>query len=145
MVSYSWKTVQVLQAYFTMKEEVVLGSWKTVQVQNKTYSEESQFTLVNSDGEAAGAGELGLLLYKQGTVCDNNFNYIAADAICVELGFAWATRWNSGIKSFFQDNYDIKMDDVRCESDSWTSCTFRTDHRCDHFEDVFLECHSGEG
>ena len=101
--------------------------------------------MVNSDGEAAGAGELGLLLYKQGTVCDDYFDYKAADAICVELGFAWATRWNSGRKFLIQNNYDIKMDYVRCESDSWTSCSFTTDHNCGHFEDVILECYSGEG
>ena len=101
--------------------------------------------MVNSDGEAAGAGELGLLLYKQGTVCDDYFDYKAADAICVELGFAWATRWNSGTKFLIQNNYDIKMDDVRCESDSWTSCTFITDHNCGHSDDVILECYSGEG
>ena len=109
------------------------------------YSEESQFTLVNFDGEAAEAGELGLLLYKHGTVCDDFFDYKAADAICVELGFAWATRWTSGRMFLFQNNYDIKMDDVRCESDSWTSCTFRTDLDCRNSEDVFLECRSGEG
>ena len=115
------------------------------------YSEESQFTLVNSDGEAAGAGELGLLLYKQGTVCRYNystFDYIAADAICVELGFKWATRWNSDSRFTIQNNYDIKMDNVRCESDSWTSCTFRTrflTRFCSHEEDVFLKCYSGEG
>ena len=103
--------------------------------------------MVNSDGEAAGAGELGLLLYKQGLVSDNIFNYKAADAICVELGFKWATRWTSDSTRFaIQDNYDIKMNNVRCESDSWTSCAFKTVPRdFDHFKDVFLECHSGEG
>ena len=114
--------------------------------ENKTYSEESQFTMVNSDGEAAGAGELGLLLYKQGTVCNDNFNYKAADAICVELGFKWASRWTSSSKFLIQNNYDIEMSDVHCDSDSWTSCTFITDIRsCSHEEDVFLKCYSGEG
>ena len=103
--------------------------------------------MVNSDGEAAGAGELGLLLYKQGTVCNDYFSYKAADAICVELGFnsSWATRWISDIQFMIQSDYDIKMDDVRCKNESWTSCTFITDHDCDHSEDVFLECRSGEG
>ena len=113
--------------------------------QNKTYSEKSLFTLVNSDGEPAGSEELGLLLYKQGTFCDDNFDYIAADAICVELGFALAARWNSGRKFTIQNNYDIKMSNVRCESDSWTSCAFTTNQNCEHSDDVFLECHSGEG
>ena len=103
--------------------------------------------MVNSDGEAAGAGELGLLLYKQGTVCDDYFDYKAAKAICVELGIVGAAGWTSGRKFTIQDNYDIKMDDVRCESYSWTSCTFitQTDHNCEHSKDVFLECHSKEG
>ena len=116
-----------------------------------TYSEESLFTLVNSDGEAAGAGELGLLLYKQGTVCHNNFDHKAAKAICVELGIVGAAGWTSSRKFTIQDNYDIKMGDVRCESYSWTSCTFTTvivtDQNCNryHYDDVFLKCYSGEG
>ena len=101
--------------------------------------------MVDSDGEAAGAGELGLLLYKQGTVCDDYFDKKAAKAICVELGIVGAAGWTSGRKFTIQDNYDIKMDDVRCESDSWTSCTFITDHDCEHSEDVFLKCRFGEG
>ena len=101
--------------------------------------------MVNSDGEAAGAGELGLLLYKQGTVCDDYFDNKAAKAICVELGTAGTAGWTSGRKFTFQNNYDIKMDDVRCESYSLTSCTFTTDHDCEHSEDVFLECRFGEG
>ena len=101
--------------------------------------------MVNSDGEAAGAGELGLLLYKQGTVCDDNFDNKAAKAICVELGIVGTAGWNSDSRFTFQNNYDIKMENVRCESDSWTSCTFRTDHDCYHSEDVFLQCRSGEG
>ena len=101
--------------------------------------------MVNSYGEAAGAGELGLLLYKQGTVCDDYFGKNAAKAICVELGIVGAAGWTSGRNFTFQNNYDIKMDYVRCESYSWTSCTFITDHNCEHSEDVFLECHSKEG
>ena len=101
--------------------------------------------MVNSDGDAAGAGELGLLLYKQGTVCDDYFNYKAADAICVELGFGWATRWTNDSEFMIQSDFDIKMDNVRCKDESWTSCTFRTDHNCKHSEDVFLECRMAEG
>ena len=108
-------------------------------------SEQSQFTLVNSDGEAAGAGELGLLLHDQGTVCDSYFSYTAADAICVELGFGWATRWTNDSAVMIQSDFDIKIHNVRCKNESWTSCTFRTDHNCEHSEDVFLECRSAEG
>ena len=101
--------------------------------------------MVNSDGEAAGAGELGLLLYKQGTVCGDDFDNNAAKAICVELGIVGAAGWISGEKFTIQNNYDIKMGNVRCESYSWTSCSFITDHNCVHSEDVFLECRFGEG
>ena len=101
--------------------------------------------MVNSDGEAAGSGELGLLLHDQGTVCDDYFNYTAADAICVELGFGWATRWTNDSEFMIQSDFDMKMDSVRCKKESWISCTFRTDHNCGHSEDVFLECRSAEG
>ena len=104
------------------------------------YSGTAQFTLVDSAGEEAGAGELGLLLYNGGTVCDDSFDNNAAEAICVELGFSGATRWNSDQTFSIQRNYDITLDDVRCDGETWTTCSFRNDHNCVHSEDIFLEC-----
>ena len=103
-------------------------------------SETTPFTLVNSAGEEAGAGELGLLLYNGGTVCDDSFNNNAAAAICAELGFSGATRWTSRHSFSIQRNYEITLDDVRCDGETWTTCSFRTDHNCGHSEDIFLQC-----
>ena len=101
--------------------------------------------MLKSDGEAAGAGELGLLLYYHGTVCDDSFNYNAAEAICVELGFLGATRWTSHQTFSIQYNYEITLDDVRCSDNSWENCTFSESHNCQHSEDVFLACRNVEG
>ena len=64
-------------------------------------TEATPFTLINSDGEAAGSGEFGLLLYNQGTVCDDDFDDNAADAICKEMGYTCAEYWGSGIFMYF--------------------------------------------
>ena len=103
------------------------------------------FTLVDSDGDAAGAGELGLLLYNHGTVCDDDFDNYAAEAICVELGFLGATRWTSRHSFAIQSSYEITLDDVRCSDNSWENCEFSESHNCGHHEDVFLDCRNDEG
>ena len=101
---------------------------------------------MNSDGKAAKAGELGLLLYNGGTVCNDGFADNAAKAICVELGFKGATRYTS---FRIGSNYDINLDEVHCMNTSWVSCVFLTtddiDRGCSHYQKVFLECHSDEG
>ena len=82
-----------------------------------------------------------MLLYNGDTVCDDYFDSNAADAICREMGYADAVgRWNSGWYHDYQNGYDIGLDDVLCESGSWSSCTFIESHNCGHHEDVFLAC-----
>ena len=44
------------------------------------------FTLVDSAGDVTESGELGLLLYNGGTVCDDQFDINAANAICHSMG-----------------------------------------------------------
>ena len=85
-------------------------------------------------------GQLGLLLYKGGTVCDDNFDDNAANAICRQMRFEEATRWTSEESFGIQYNYDIKLDDVSCGSEEWESCSFSEEHNCAHHEDVFLSC-----
>ena len=85
-------------------------------------------------------GQLGLLLYKEGTVCDDSFNDNAANAICRQMGFEEATRWTNDESFGIQSNYDIKLDDVSCGSEEWESCSFSEEDNCAHHEDVFLSC-----
>ena len=86
----------------------------------------------------------GLLTYHGGTVCDDGFGNSEADVICREMGYHHASSWNSG--SFFnvQNVLDIKLDNVNCEGGSWSTCTYLTYDNCDHSEDVFLTCVTGE-
>ena len=89
-------------------------------------------------------GQLGLLLYKGGTVCDDSFDNNAANAICKQMRFEEATRWTSEESFGIQRDYSINLDEVRCNGREWESCTYNEDHDCGHSEDVFLSCR-GQG
>ena len=56
-------------------------------------------------------GELGLLLYQGGTVCDDFFNNNAADAICKLMNYTYSLTWNSdesfNIQVFIKNFLDI--------------------------------------
>ena len=92
------------------------------------------------------ADSTGLLLYKSGTVCNDEFDDNAANAICSLMGYAAiGSEWTSGsIKWNIQYDYSIKLDDVNCRTNSWSSCTYSEIDDCSHSEDVFLTCtHEG--
>ena len=48
--------------------------------------------------------------------------------------------WRSGSKYDIQENYEIKLNDVKCTRGEWGSCTYSESHNCNHWEDVFLHC-----
>ena len=74
-------------------------------------------------------------------MCDDGFTNNAAAAICQQLGFSGASSWiNSGTFYSGQTGLSINMDDVRCPSSTWSTCTYTTSHNCGHYEDVTLTC-----
>ena len=76
-----------------------------------------------------------------GTVCDDRWSDVSAAAVCSEMGYLCALSWTSGDSSWeIQNSYTIAMDNLYCESDNFTTCTFDLAHNCGHTEDVFLEC-----
>ena len=83
--------------------------------------------------------ELGLLLYKGGTVCDDEFTDVAADAICKEMNFERAIEWKTDV-AMERSKYRIKLDDVKCDIPDWKSCSFHEFSNCVHKEDIFLSC-----
>ena len=101
----------------------------------------SVFTMVDENGNEIDGEDLGLLLYLGGTVCDDYFNNTAADAICKTMNYTSAIIWTTN-EDFgsLQTNYRITLDNVRCSSSEWESCTFKKWHNCAHDEDVFLSC-----
>ena len=59
-----------------------------------------------------------------GTVCDDGFDDNSADAICRELGYSFGhLDWTYGSKWSIQNNFEITLDDVSCESGEWSSCS----------------------
>ena len=99
------------------------------------------FTRVDSDKNPVEEQQLGLLLYRGGTVCDDYFNETAAEAICRQINPSYSMlEWTFGSRFEIQDNLDIKLDDVQCSSTDWESCEYSEEHNCGHSEDVFLSC-----
>ena len=100
---------------------------------------------MDADGNTGTGQQEGLLLYKGGTVCDDYFDDIAANAICREMGRPYGeATWKNGNYYSHQSRKTIKIDDVRCPSDEWDSCTFRVGHNCAHTEDVHIACKGNE-
>ncbi|XP_063689478.1 deleted in malignant brain tumors 1 protein-like [Bolinopsis microptera] len=102
--------------------------------------DEIDFSLVDTNGHIVGAGILGLLIGKGGTVCDGYFTDYSADAICRKMGYNGQMSWTSGSKWDIQSNYDTTLDEVSCSSGEWSSCSYSLSHDCDRSEDVFLQC-----
>ena len=92
-------------------------------------------------------GDIGLLLYNGGTVCDDRFSDNSANAICREMGHLRATKWGSGssynlkFRNYVQ-SLDITLDDVECRESDWDTCRYSTTHNCVHSEDVYLVCYT---
>ena len=84
-----------------------------------------------------------LLLYNGGTVCDDAFSDIAADAICKRMCYLGSEGWTSEINSSEQYGYTINLDDVTCSDPYWESCSSSTIHNCGHREDVYITCTEG--
>ena len=102
------------------------------------------FKLVDSEGnEIMKEMQLGLLLYRGGTVCSNHgfLAYTAANAICKEMNFTRAERWTTNESFDIQYGKNISLGYVECNSAEWGSCTYSEDTEfCDHSQDVFLSC-----
>ena len=74
-------------------------------------------------------------------MCDDYFNDDAANAICREMGRPnGISSWKNGHFFSFQTSKSVKLDDVKCQSDVWASCTYKTYHNCAHTEDVHISC-----
>ena len=103
--------------------------------------------MVDSSGSPiTSPGVEGLLIYNGGTVHKSrDFNYTSAQAICKQMGYDRHERWRDG--GFFLDTqkgYPVALVDVRCSSDDWSFCSYRTEHYEEyHYEDVFLTCGPG--
>ena len=104
------------------------------------------FTLVDSDGNPVEGQQLGLLLYRGGTVCDDGFDDTAAEAVCRQINSSYRMiKWTTGQTFDIQNNLDINLDDVQCNSTDWGSCEYSEENNCDHSEDVFLTCENPKG
>ncbi|XP_063688617.1 uncharacterized protein LOC134821777 [Bolinopsis microptera] len=105
-----------------------------------------EFEIVDEHGNVVSWQDSeGLLLYNGGTVCDDYFTTLSANAICKRMGRPHGLAlWASGLHYSVQDSLSIKLDDVKCTTSDWDKCTFRTTHNCGHSEDVHINCMSGK-
>ena len=88
-------------------------------------------------------------------MCDNGFTDMAAEAICRDMNYVRAHKWTSNIKDIDYDydfyrlrfKYDIKLDDVSCQTPDWESCTYTFYFDWDggyKTDGVFLSCQGNE-
>ena len=79
-------------------------------------------------------------------MCDDSFSDNSANAICREMGYSGSSSWVSGSSYSYGESQailDINLDDVRCSTGNWDSCSYSTYDNCGHSEDVFLVCVEG--
>lgn len=101
------------------------------------------FRVLDKFGNAVENGSRGLLTYNRGTVCDDGFGDTEANAICIEMGFVRSSEWDNGyLFSSLQDSLEINLDEVNCDNEDWSSCSYSEEHNCGHSEDVFISCSS---
>ena len=105
------------------------------------------FTLVDSEGnKITEEDQLGLLLYRGGTVCygGDYFTYNLANTICKEMNFTQASRWTIRESFEIQSNYSIHISlyySSCSNADAWVNCTYSEyTSNCEHSQDVFLSC-----
>ena len=88
--------------------------------------------------------QLGLLLYRGGTVCYryDSFTYGLANTICREMNFTQASRWTTKESFDIQSNYDIHISLYTWScGNAWVNCTYSEyTSNCEHSQDVFLSC-----
>lgn len=78
---------------------------------------------------------------KWGTVCDDNFTSINAQAACSTLGFKGGsmTKYDTSLS---EASVSILMDEVKCstKTDNFLQCTHAEKEDCNHDEDVLITC-----
>ena len=80
-----------------------------------------------------------------GTVCDDNFEEIDAQAACHTLGFKGLKEFQTSYNSGFTNAMPITMDDLGCKSqtDNFLQCQYsscKNNGCCSHNEDILLTC-----
>ena len=108
---------------------------------------------MDSEGnEITAEQQLGLLLYRGGTVCSRYsyvpfITYTTADAICKHMNFRRAYRyWTYNNRESFDYDvssiYDITLYYVVCSSAEWENCSYDEKYKYCWNSNVFLSCTS---
>ena len=98
--------------------------------------------IVDKQGKEVMDGVKGLLLFYGNTVCDDNFDDNAANAVCQKMGYPGSVTWST------EQTYDFQMElsitHMQCNDNGWSSCSFSNAGNCGHSEDVFIRCIVGK-
>ena len=84
-------------------------------------------------------------LDKWGTVCDDGFQEVDAQAACLTMGFAGMESFEVAYSTGYSDSsYPTNMDDIHCPSNAtnFLECGHRKwgSDNCGHTEDILLTC-----
>ena len=97
--------------------------------------------LVSGNGYSSGRVEI-YLFGTWGTVCENNFNIVAANVACKQLGFPGAVSFRGGL--YGSGRGKILLEGVNCKGkeNSLASCDHLPwgKHNCEHRQDVGINC-----
>ena len=81
-------------------------------------------SLVDDTGNPVQSEQLGLLLYRGGTVTDDalhddeGFDNKTAEAICRQMNFSSAIEWKTGMESNIQLKYEVAAS-IYCKTVEW--------------------------
>ena len=110
---------------------------------------EIDLILVDESGNAVGHGQVGLLIYydgsEYGAVCDTGFNKDEADAICKFMGHKGSVAHGSGNNWEIQSAVSPILDEVDCPGGDPVLCSASQNvgSHCDQSRMVFLMCSDG--
>ena len=78
-----------------------------------------------------------------GYICDDYFDYAAADTVCRQLGYRGASVHSTYL---YHNNYNFEVDNIRCLGNQFSinNCDFERTHDCGSYEHLAVQCDSGK-
>ena len=102
------------------------------------------FMLVDKNGTSDVTSGLLLATNGQGlgTICNDRYSNNTARVNCIDMGFSGFEKWWYGREWNIQKTFSIFLNEFVCDSsaESYTDCSYVTNHDCRHDQDIFVSC-----